>query len=280
MKVKKLRLNYSIEQICNASGYSRQGYYKRRKTSSLQQMKEKIVLLEIQNIRQRQPKVGGRKLYKMLKVNGRTKGIIRGRDNLFGLLRRTGLLVRNTKKYVRTTNSYHRFRTYKNLIKEMEVTRPGQVIVSDITYIRTYEGFSYLSLITDKYSRKIIGYELSKSLSIEGSMKALQMALRNLNGLGEIIHHSDRGIQYCSKAYVKKLKKNNAKISMTEENHVYENALAERVNGILKTEFMLGEKLISFEIAKKMVDESIKTYNEERLHMSLNYLTPEQKFVA
>lgn len=203
-----------------------------------------------------------------------------GRDRLFDMLRDKNMLVSKKRKYVRTTQSYHRFKTYKNLIKGRSSQRPEAVFVSDITYIDTMEGYKYLSLVTDQYSRKIVGYSLSKSLTVEGSLKALKMALKQVSEPSKLIHHSDRGIQYCSKKYTELLKSKSAKISMTEENHVYENALAERVNGILKDEFMLGEKLQSFKVAKKMVREAVKTYNEERLHMALDYMTPEQKYAA
>jgi len=168
------------------------------------------------------------------------------------------LLINKKKKYVRTTQSYHRFRTYKNLIKDLEMTQPNQVFVSDITYLDTLEGFCYLALITDAYSRKIVGYSVSQSLSIEFCLDALRQALKGVEAPDKLIHHSDRGIQYCSHAYVELLLKNKVNISMTEENHVYENALAERVNGILKQEFMLGETLTSFAIAKELVKESVK----------------------
>ena len=203
-----------------------------------------------------------------------------GRDRLFRVLRRRGLLVRRKKKYVRTTQSAHRFRVYKNLILHEKAERAEGVYVADITYIDTMEGYCYLSLITDEYSRKIVGYALNKSLSIEGSVEALQMALRRTKNPKALIHHSDRGIQYCSKGYTDLLKKKGVRISMTEENHVYENALAERVNGILKEELQLGEKLLSYSVAKKLVDEAVKIYNEERLHMSLDYVTPAQKHAA
>ena len=203
-----------------------------------------------------------------------------GRDRLFGVLRRNGLLVKKKRKYVRTTQSAHRFKVYKNLIWDEKVKRCEGVYVADITYLDTLEGYCYLSLITDQYSRKIVGYALSKSLSIEGSVEALQMALRETKNPKELIHHSDRGIQYCSRGYTELLKKKGVQISMTEENHVYENALAERVNGILKDELQLGKKLLSYSMAKELVDEAVKIYNEERLHMSLGYITPAQKHAA
>jgi len=203
-----------------------------------------------------------------------------GRDKLFSVLKDNELLVKPKKKYVYTTQSHHRFKMYNNLIKEIITVKPKEILVSDITYINTMEGFKYLSLITDKGSRKIVGFSLSHSLSIEGSMKALRMALGNIQQTNRLIHHSDRGIQYCSKEYTELLQKNGVRISMTEKDHVYENALAERVNGILKNELMLGEKLLSYEIAEKMVKEAVHIYNQERLHMSLGYITPEQAFAS
>lgn len=203
-----------------------------------------------------------------------------GRDKLFDTLRDNQLLVKPAKNYTRTTNSFHRFRTYSNLIKDREVTAPNQVFVSDITYLDTQEGFCYLALITDLYSRKIIGWDLSQSLSIEGSQRALRMALQKVPEPEKLTHHSDRGIQYCSYGYVAMLKHKNVSISMTEENHCYENAVAERVNGILKAEFLLGERLTSYRNAFKLTTQAITTYNEERLHTNLNYQTPAQRYAA
>ncbi len=200
-----------------------------------------------------------------------------GRDKLFDLLRERDLLIKREKRYVTTTQSYHRFKTYKNLIKDNPPQQSNNVLVSDITYIRTLNNFCYLSLITDLYSRKIVGYSLSKNLTVEGSLNALKMALKQVKDPSELIHHSDRGVQYCCKDYVDFLKSKSAKISMTEKDHVYENAHAERVNGILKDEFMLGETLVSYDIANKMVKESVDIYNNERLHMSIDYMTPTQK---
>lgn len=235
-----------------------------------------LILEEVKTIRKRQPMVGSRKLQKMLKG----KAVLIGRDRCFDILRENGLLVKPKRRYVITANSRHRFKIYKNLIKDMAVKQSRKIFVSDITYISTIEGFKYLSLITDKYSRKIVGYALSHSLSIEGSIEALRMALKDIKDSDQLIHHSDRGIQYCSKAYIGLLKRHKVQVSMTEENHVYENALAERVNGILKNELMLGETLISYKVAKVMVKEAINIYNKERLHMSLDYMTPEQVYAS
>ena len=260
-------------KICAVYEHSRQAYYKHREVEEKRQEEEKEVVAEVMQVRRRQPKAGGRKLQKMLSL----KGLEIGRDKLFDILRDKELLVKKKKKYIRTTQSVHRFKKYKNLIKERVVRKPEEIFVADITYIDTMEGYRYLSLITDKYSRKIVGYALSDSLSIEGSLKALKMALKGIKNPEKLTHHSDRGIQYCSKKYVGLLNKNSVKISMTEDNHVYENALAERVNGILKDEFMLGEKLPSHKTAEKMVKEAVHIYNNERLHMAISYMTPEQK---
>ena len=243
-------------------------------------MKEHLIIKEVRKIRSRMPKIGGVKLYKLLKGFLKSHDIKIGRDRFFDVLRTHKLLVKRRKKYAKTTDSGHGFRTWRNKIKELELTRPDQVFVADITYISTLEGFCYLALITDAYSRKIVGYDLSQSLSIEGSLRALEMALKGVKHPEKLIHHSDRGVQYCSHAYVDKLKANDVTISMTELDHVYENALAERVNGILKTEFMLDETLSSFRVAKELVKETIQIYNEERPHMNIDYLTPQMKHAA
>ncbi len=265
-----------MTQICHLFGVSRQAYYKRQKIEIRRYLAEQIILDAVRKIRRSQPRVGTRKLHRML----HDLDIKVGRDKLFNLLRNHKLLIKPRKKYTRTTQSWHRFRKYPNLIKELEITEPNEVFVSDITYLDTLEGFCYLALTTDVYSRKIVGFDLSQSLAIEGCQRALKMALERVSEPDKLIHHSDRGIQYCSAGYVEILQSQGIKISMTEENHVYENALAERVIGILKTEFMLGEKLQSFKVAKELVKEAIKIYNEQRLHMSIYYETPAYRYAA
>ena len=196
-----------------------------------------------------------------------------GRDRFFGLLRTHDLLVERKRQYCKTTYSYRHFHKYGNLVKDLTLSRPNQVWASDITYLRTEKGFVYLSLLTDMYSRKIVGWELSESLSIEGSLAALKKALKeNPSGLS-LIHHSDRGVQYCSHEYVKLLKKNTIDISMTEYNHCYENALAERVNGILKDEYLLDVTFRDFTHAKNVCRQAIELYNTRRPHLSLKYQT-------
>lgn len=278
--MKEHSLRYTFSEICNTYGYSRQAYYKRHNASYRKILMESMILDQVRVIRHRQPKIGTRKLYFKLKPVLLEMGYKFGRDQLFNLLRRKNLLIQRRRKYVKTTNSRHRFLKYGNLLKELEISRSNQVYVSDITYIRTIKGFGYLSLITDASSRKIVGYNLSQDLGIKGCMRALRMALRQVPKGIDLIHHSDRGIQYCSYDYTDLLKKHGVRISMTEQDHVYENALAERVNGILKEEFLLGETLASYEIAQSMVKESIQIYNQERPHLSLNYETPEQRHAA
>jgi len=197
-----------------------------------------------------------------------------GRDTLFNVLRKNQMLTLRKKYSCRTTNSYHRFYKYNNIIKDVEVNRPNQVWVSDITYIRTVKGFCYLALITDMYSRKIVGFDLSDSLELKGCVRALNKAVYQAKNIKGLIHHSDRGIQYCSNIYTQILKRKKIGISMTEENHCYENAMAERVNGILKDEFFMDQTFTSTEHAKKAVKSAIKLYNEIRLHLSLDYKTP------
>ena len=185
------------------------------------------------------------------------------------------LLVKRKKRYCVTTDSKHGFEVHKNLKKDMELARSNECWVADITYIRTDSGFVYLSLLTDAYSRKIVGWNLNRSLAVEGAYGALGMALKQRKDSSKpLIHHSDRGIQYCCKKYTKKLKKSNIGISMTEENHCYENGLAERVNGILKQEFMLDATFKNYKSAYRAVKEAIKIYNDDRPHLSLNMQTP------
>ena len=215
-----------------------------------------------------------RKLEKSLKNDFIKANLKVGRDTLFKTLRKHQMLTLRKKTSARTTNSHHRFYKYNNCIKDLEVTRANQVWVSDITYIRTVKGFCYLALITDVYSRKIVGYDLSDSLELKGCVRALNKAIYQAKNINGLIHHSDRGIQYCSNVYTLILKKNKINISMTEENHCYENAIAERLNGILKDEFYLDQTFDNVAHAKRAAKNAINLYNEIRLHLSLDYKTP------
>jgi transposase InsO family protein len=230
----------------------------------------------VQRERRLQPRLGGRKLYFLLSDSIHEIDPNFGRDKFFDLLRKYKLLVEPRRNYCKTTNSWHHFHKYGNEIKDSFTTRSNQVWAADITYLRTENKFVYLSLLTDMYSRKIVGWHLSDNLSIEGSVCALKRALKQNLLTDKLIHHSDRGVQYCSKEYVKILKNNNITISMTEENHCYENAMAERVNGILKDEYLLDRKFKDFVHAEKSCSEAVMLYNTRRPHLSLNYKTPEQ----
>lgn len=269
-----------MKQICAMLKISRQGYYKGKKKKEERKLREEIILQLVQSHRRKMPKLGGKKLYRLLASDFKRMEIKLGRDKFFKLLSRYGLLIHRKKRYSKTTNSSHRFRIYDNLIKEIVPEKINEVYVSDITYIIVEDSFCYLALITDLYSRKIVGNDMSDSLNMEGSIRALKMAIKNKGNLRGLIHHSDRGIQYCSNDYTKLLTKNGIKISMSEKGNPYENAVAERVNGILKEEFMLGESFKTKEAAYQAVREAIKTYNELRPHMSINYLTPNQKYAA
>lgn len=224
------------------------------------------------------PRVGAHKLWEMLPEVLVEHKISIGRDKLFDLLEEHGLLLRRRKrKKVTTTDSNHPFRKYPNLVRELQPVAPNQLWVSDITYIRLAEEFGYLSLITDAYSRKIVGYCLYPSLHKEGPIAALKMALAGLPvGAHNLIHHSDRGIQYCCDAYTTILKDHAVKISMTEKGDPYENALAERVNRTMKEEFLLGRGFASFELAQAAVAQAVNTYNNLRPHDSCNRMTPDQ----
>jgi transposase InsO family protein len=230
----------------------------------------------VQEERRLQPRIGVKKLFYMYKDSIHKIYPGCGRDKLFDILRKNEQLVERKHSFTRTTNSYHRFYTHKNLIKDIELEHPNQVWVSDITYIRAGSGFMYLSLITDKYSRKILGWYLSESLGIEGCIKSLKMSMSSSKELDGIIHHSDRGIQYCSTPYTELLEKHKMKISMTEDNHCYENGLAERVNGILKNEYLLDAYFMDFKQAKQACKHAIEMYNTRRPHWALNFKTPQE----
>jgi len=226
------------------------------------------------HIRCKMPRIGTRKLYYLLKRELQSLKI--GRDVLFNFLRAEHLLIKPKRNYIKTTNSQHWMRKYPNLIKDMALSGPEQLWVSDITYIKTDNGHAYLSLITDAYSKKIMGYELLDSLSATGPLLALKAALKNRKYIHELIHHSDRGLQYCSADYTDMLKANGLKISMTENGDPYENAVAERVNGILKHEFLLTQGFKDHLQALEVIKQSIGIYNEYRPHLSCGMLTPNE----
>jgi putative transposase len=268
----------SVADVCSSFGIKRDAYYKYLKRQTKRESVAAQVVDLVKKERRDQPRVGTRKLLEALRPVFENENMKVGRDFLFDILRQYNMLVKRKKASCRTTNSYHHFHKYNNLIKDMKVTQPNQVWVSDITYIRTINGFCYLALITDMHSRKIIGYDVSDSLELTGCLRALKMALRHVRNPSGLVHHSDRGIQYCSNLYVNELKKRKILISMTEEYHCYENAIAERVNGILKDEFYIDQVFFSTRHAALAIKNAIEIYNSKRLHLSLGYKTPNMVF--
>lgn len=270
----------SIGNICECFELTRDAYYKYKNRFQYKEMRNEVVVELVKHERKDLPRTGTRKLYKALKSDFVYNNLKVGRDSLFNILRDNDLLVKRKKSYCKTTTSYHRFHKHKNLIKDLNISRANQVWVADITYIRMVNGFCYLALITDLYSRKIVGYDISTSLELAGCLRALKAALWQAKPTDELIHHSDRGIQYCSNQYTEMLIKKGVKISMTEENHCYENAVAERVNGILKDEFYLDQTFFNLKSAEKATKNAINIYNNKRLHVSLQYKTPNAVFNA
>lgn len=268
----------NIEKTCNCFDLHRDAYYKYLKRYQKRKTTESKVIELVKDERIIQPRVGTKKLHKDLISTFISSGIKIGRDALFDILRSHDMLVKRKKASCKTTDSYHHFHKYNNLVKNMNVNAPNQVWVADITYIRTVKGFCYLALITDMFSRKIVGYDISDSLELAGCLRALKRALKSARPADGLVHHSDRGVQYCSNQYVSELKKHKIKISMTEENHCYENAIAERVNGILKDEFYLDQCFFSTMHAQKATKNAIDIYNNKRLHLSLDYKTPNMVF--
>ncbi|WP_282038031.1 IS3 family transposase [Saccharicrinis aurantiacus] len=260
--------------ICGLFGYSRQAWYDSKKRHSRFQMEEVFILKQVKVLRQEHKRMGGEKLHLLLKPVFEEHGIKYGRDKFYNLLSEHGLLVRRRRRNPRTTNSNHFYRRYPNLIRDMELYSSGRLWVSDITYIRTTKGFVYLSLITDAYSKKIVGWCLWPSLSSEGALNALKMAVSAEGVRAGLIHHSDRGIQYCCNDYVNYLKGAKIDISMTENGDPYENAIAERINGILKDEYELAETFSDYQSALEAVKTAVYKYNNKRPHRSVDMLFP------
>jgi len=239
---------------------------------------EAAVVELVQRERCLQPRIGGRKLRVLLKEEWETEmGLRLGRDRFFKLLRAHGLLIeRRRRKGPRTTDARHGFEKYPNLFSGQKWTGPHQAWVSDVTYVRTAEGWLYLWLISDAWSRKIVGYSAEDTLEAEGGLRALARAMAQLPEGARPLHHSDRGIQYCCHAYIKQLEARQMGVSMTEENHCYENGQAERVNGILKQEYGLGETFGTKAMGRAAMKEGIELFNTRRPHMSLGYRIPGQ----
>ena len=258
------------------TGMSRQNYYKDRKARKKKQADAKWIKQMVTLERMCQPRLGGKKSYVVLKPEMEKAGVDVGRDIFLKAYKNEGLNLKPLRRTPRTTNSRHSLPVFPNQFKDMELTAPNQAWVSDITYISTDQGFLYLSLITDAWSRKIVGFHGGDTLETHGCLRALDKALSGLKNNQRPLHHSDRGCQYCSSMYVDKLRKHGLGISMTEINHCAENAMAERVNGILKQEYGLGYQYRTKAQALKSINQAVHLYNTRRPHMALKYKTPEE----
>lgn len=255
---------------------SRQAYYKWRKRSRRWERMEAAVLKLVQALRKLMPEVGGRKIFHEIR-----EVLPFGRDRFFDWLRRHKLLSMRKRSFPVTTYSEHTLKKYRNLIRDFKATAAGQLVVSDITYIELDGGkFAYASLVTDAFSRKVVGYHLNVDLSVSGPLKALRMALRSYDDPTGLIHHSDRGVQYCSKQYIEELERNGVAISMTERNHCAENAMAERLNGILKHEFGLKNSFKTIAAARQALSQAVLIYNNIRPHLALDYKKPAEVHAA
>ena len=270
-----MHYNESISSTCALLGVSRQVYYRAIKTKQKRQAVADRVIELVRSVRREQPRIGTRKLYYILQQE--LKSLSVGRDYLFTILKANKMLIKPKRNYTITTNSYHRFRKHKNLIEYTTIHRPEQVWVADITYVGSRQNPMYLSLITDAYSKKIVGYNLANTLQTTQTIKALKQAINNrVYPTQPLIHHSDRGLQYCSDSYQKLLHKNSIQCSMTEQYDPYQNAIAERINGILKQEFLVQNQNTDLKTMKQIVTQSIAIYNTKRPHISCELLTPEQ----
>lgn len=264
--------------MCKVLGYTRDAYYKRCQRRCRGWVQRGVILKLVKNERVEQPRVGTRKLHRHIQPQLKRAGFPVGRDKLFEILREEQLLVQPKRRFSKTTYSRHRYAVAPNLVKNLEITGCNQVWVSDITYIRIRDGFAYLFLVTDAYSRKVIGYHLSRDLTHYSALLALDMAVITAGDVSGTIHHSDRGCQYCCHEYLRFLRQRGMDSSMTDESHCYQNAIAERLNGILKDEFNLDAHFASFDHALNAVRLAINTYCNKRFHCSLNLRTPQEVY--
>lgn len=253
---------------------SRQAYYKRKRKDEKIAIQEARVIELAKEARIEQYRLGTGKLYDDIKPFLQNENIKMGRDKVHNCLKKNDLIIKPKKKYTSTTNSKHRFWKYKNRIKYLDINRPEQVFVNDITYVKVRDQFAYLFIVTDAYSKKIMGWSINFTMKVTDAIKAIRMAHRNRRFNNELFHHSDRGIQYCTPSYIKYIKKKRMIPSMTEDLHVYENAVAERVNGILKDEFDFNIGFGSLKEARAVIEHAIYIYNNKRRHYSLHKLTP------
>ncbi len=266
---KQLKLSHA----CRLFGISRQSVYQQESRREYRSKELSEVKLMVQSIRMEMPQLGTRKLYYLLEDSFARTHIKIGRDALFDFLRSENMLIKPKKSYIKTTNSKHWLKKHPNLFNTMELTRPEQAFVSDITFLKSREMTHYLSLVTDAYSRKIMGYKLSDNMNAENVVQALNMAVKGRITSYDLIHHSDRGLQYASEIYQNKLETEGISPSMTDGYDCYQNALAERINGILKQEFLFY-KCNNRKKLEKLVKESIEIYNNKRPHLSLGMKTP------
>lgn len=276
LEMKGIYRHISLARLCRLLGITRQAFYKHFWEVSDITIEQQLVLDQVHEIRQLHPAIGVRKLYHLLQPFLLENQVKMGRDALFDLLAANKLLVRKRKRRISTTQSFHWLKKYPNLIKDWRPSRPNQLWVADITYVPLTNGFLYLSLITDAYSHKIMGYTIADNLEAVHTTEALKMALNNLGVIPEYLtHHSDRGIQYCSFDYVNLLKQNNIQISMTENGDPLENPIAERINGILKDEYLRHYPLTNIEQVSELLTDVVDRYNRLRPHQSINLVTPD-----
>ena len=276
-----MKSNFShigLAKLCGWFGITRQAYYQNIWEGISTAIEEELIIKKVIEIRGKHRRMGTRKLYKKLQTFMEHHHIKMGRDALFTLLSANNLLVRRRRRRVQTTQSYHWLRKYPNLIRDFVPTAINQLWVSDITYWKVCDTHVYLSFITDAYSHKIVGYNLGETLETLESLQALRMALSALGAEShsQLIHHSDRGLQYCSQSYVKLLEEHTIQISMTENGDPLENAVAERLNGIIKDEYLDNFKVSSIEEAEQLLKSTVEWYNAERPHLSIGNLTPDE----
>lgn len=264
----------TISMLCKRVGMSRQNYYAARHLRHRREVDEALIVELVKRERQTQPRLGGRKLLHLLRADLDEANVSIGRDRFFEVLAENNLLVTPKPAKPRTTNSRHSLPVFYNLLEGNTLTAPNEAWVSDLTYIRTAEGFVYAALITDAFSRKIVGAHIGDTLEAEGCLAALEQALAELPEDKHPIHHSDRGCQYCCHAYVERLQDRGLPVSMTEIMHCYENAKAERVNGILKQEYELDRTFRTKAQAKKAFEQAVWLYNYRRPHLALEYRFP------
>ena len=270
----------SLVRLCRLLGVTRQALYQHGWRNAESNIEAELIIQQVIKMRKRHPVIGTRKLYLMLQPFLLEHQVKIGRDKLFDLLAVHKLLVRRRQRKISTTQSYHRFYKYPNLIREMEITRKNQLWVSDITYYKLMGKFVYISFVTDAYSHKIIGYHIAETLETVHSLKALQMAINSIDSSApnNIIHHSDRGIQYCSNGYVGLLEKNHILISMAENGDPLENPVAERINGIIKDEYLKRYRYNTIRELEEKLNQVVSFYNDERPHSSCSMFTPNKVY--